>query len=221
VRYSQSRYRHPSDDVADAAPTVEASVQGTATPAHAARGRRKAEGGAESLLAVTAHWPWQDWTLPPSRLRGRRRRSPVPVDPLTDLALDDAVIVEGERDETYASGRGAGNAPVTRCYTVRVMSDDAPKSAFELAMQRLRQKDKDTDVDARPLTDAQKAAIAEVRQVFTAKSAEQEILHQAALRKAVTRQEVELLKENLRRDVERLVSDRDRKIGEIRGETSP
>jgi hypothetical protein len=101
------------------------------------------------------------------------------------------------------------------------MSDDAPKSAFELAMQRLRQKDKDTNVGARPLTDAQKAAIAEVRQVFTAKSAEQEILHQAALRKAVTRQEVELLNENLRRDVERLVSDRDRKIAEIKGEASP
>ena len=43
----------------------------------------------------------------------------------------------------------------------------------------------------------------------------------AALRKAVTRQEVELLNENLRRDVERLVSDRDRKIGEIRGDATP
>ena len=142
------------------------------------------------------------------------------LDPPTDLDLDDAVIVEGERDEAYASGRARAST-ATRCYTVREMSDDAPKSAFELAMQRLRQKDKDTDVDARPLTDAQKAAIAEIRQVFTAKSAEGEILHQAALRKAATRQEVELLKENLRRDVERLVSDRDRKIGEIRGEASP
>jgi hypothetical protein len=37
------------------------------------------------------------------------------------------------------------------------MSDDAPKSAFELAMQRLRQKDKETDVGARPLSDAQQA----------------------------------------------------------------
>ena len=43
------------------------------------------------------------------------------------------------------------------------MSDDAPKSAFDLAMQRLRQKDKEADVEARPLTDAQKAAIAEIR----------------------------------------------------------
>jgi len=101
------------------------------------------------------------------------------------------------------------------------MSDDAPKSAFELAMQRLQQKDKEANVGDRPLTDAQKVAIAEVRQVFTAKSAEREILHRAALRKAGTHEEVELLNENLRRDVERLVSDRDRKIGEIRGEASP
>ena len=50
---------------------------------------------------------------------------------------------------------------------MRAMSDDAPKSAFELAMQRLRQKDKETDVDARPLTDAQKAAIAEGPAKFT------------------------------------------------------
>jgi hypothetical protein len=101
------------------------------------------------------------------------------------------------------------------------MPDDAPKSAFELAMQRLRQKDKETDREARPLTDAQKTAIAEARQVYTAKTAEREILHQAALRKAGTREEVELLNENLRRDLERLASDRDRKIAEIRGEGSP
>jgi len=101
------------------------------------------------------------------------------------------------------------------------MSDDAPKSAFELAMQRLRLKDKEANVDDRPLTDAQKAAIAEVRQVFTAKAAEREILHQAALRNATTREEVELLKDNLRRDLERLASDRDHKIGEIRGDASP
>ena len=101
------------------------------------------------------------------------------------------------------------------------MSDDGPKSAFELAMQRLRQKDKETDVGARPLSDAQKAAIAEARQAYTAKTAEREILHQAALRKAGTREEVELLNENLRRDLERLASDRARKIAEIRGEASP
>src|SRR3970282_1826550 len=60
------------------------------------------------------------------------------------------------------------------------MSDDAPKNAFELAMQRLRQKDKEAGVDARPLTDAQKTAVAEVRQVYKAKTAEAEILRAAA-----------------------------------------
>ncbi|MBI1846839.1 MAG: hypothetical protein HYR86_07690 [Candidatus Rokubacteria bacterium] len=101
------------------------------------------------------------------------------------------------------------------------MADDAPLSAYELAMARLRQKDKEDKVDARPLTDAQKAAIAEAREVYTARSAEREILHQAALRKATTHEEVEALDEKLRRDMGRLANDRDRKIAEIRSDASP
>jgi hypothetical protein len=100
------------------------------------------------------------------------------------------------------------------------MADDAPKSAYELAMQRLRQKDKEAEVETRPLTDAQKAAIAEARQIYTAKAAEREILHQAALRKAQSHEEVEALNDNLRRDLERLASERDRKIAEVRGQPS-
>ena len=88
------------------------------------------------------------------------------------------------------------------------MSDDRPKSAFELAMERLRQKDAEAGTDERPLTDEQKAAIAEAR--------EREILHQAALRQAGTHEEVAQLNENFRRDTERLANDRDRKISEIR-----
>jgi hypothetical protein len=100
------------------------------------------------------------------------------------------------------------------------MSDDGPKSAFELAMERLRQKDKDAGIDERPLTDEQKAAIAEARQFYEAKVAEREILHQAALRKAGTREEIERLNEDLRRDKERLASNRDRKFAEIRRESA-
>ncbi len=100
------------------------------------------------------------------------------------------------------------------------MSDDAPKTAYELAMERLRQKDKETGVDDGPLADAQKAAITEIRQFYKAKSAEIEILHQAALRKARTREEIEQLNENLRRDNERLASERDRKIAETRKKAS-
>ena len=100
------------------------------------------------------------------------------------------------------------------------MSDDGPKSAFDLAMERLRQKDKDAGIDERPLTDEQKAGLAEARQFYEAKVAEREILHQAALRKAGTPEEVERLNEDLRRDKERLASNRDRKFAEIRRESS-
>jgi hypothetical protein len=96
------------------------------------------------------------------------------------------------------------------------MSSDAPKSAYELAMERLRQKDKETSVEERPLTDKQKAAIAEARQFHQAKSAEREILHQSALAAARTHEEVDKLNDELRRDQERLASDRDRKIAEVR-----
>ena len=95
------------------------------------------------------------------------------------------------------------------------MTDNAPKSAFELAMERLRQKDK-ARIEDRPLTDEQKAAIAEVRQMYQAKGAEREILHQAALRKAASHEEVEQLNEALRRDTERMAGERDRKIAAIR-----
>jgi hypothetical protein len=94
--------------------------------------------------------------------------------------------------------------------------DDAPKSAYEIAMARLRQKDREANVEERPLTDAQKTAIAEARQFYTARVAEREILHQSALAAASTREEIERLNDNLRTDRERLASDRDRKIAEIR-----
>ena len=96
------------------------------------------------------------------------------------------------------------------------MTNDRPKSAFELAMERLREKDKEGGVVERPLTDAQKAAIAEARNIYDAKMAEREILHRDALRKAKTREEIAKLNDELAQDHDRLVRDRDRKIAEIR-----
>jgi len=96
------------------------------------------------------------------------------------------------------------------------MSNDAPKSAFELAMERLRQKDREEGVVERPLTDEQKAAIAEVRKVYEAKVAEREILHRDALQKAKSHEEIRKLGEELAQDCGRFVRDRDRKIAEIR-----
>jgi len=96
------------------------------------------------------------------------------------------------------------------------MSDEAPKTAFELAMERLRQKDREVGTAERRLTDEQKASIAEVRRSYQAKVAEREILHRDAPAKARTQEEVEKLDEALRIDLDRLAGDRDRKIDEIR-----
>jgi hypothetical protein len=100
------------------------------------------------------------------------------------------------------------------------MADDGPKSSFELAMERLRKKDKDASVEDRPLTEEQKAAIAEARQFHTAKVAELDILHQAALAGAASHEDIQRLNENLRRDKDRLAGERDRKIAQIRSQKS-
>ena len=97
------------------------------------------------------------------------------------------------------------------------MKDEAPKSAYELAMERLRQKDKDAGVVERSVTDEQKAAIAELRRVYEAKQAEREILHQASLRKAADPESFAALEEDYRKERERVAAERDRKIEEIRG----
>jgi hypothetical protein len=96
------------------------------------------------------------------------------------------------------------------------VTDSGPKSAYELAMERLRLKDKEGGVVERPLTSEQKAAIAEARRVYEAKVAEREILHRDALRQAKSHEEVQKLNEELARDRDRYTRDRDRKIGEIR-----
>lgn len=96
------------------------------------------------------------------------------------------------------------------------MASDGPKSAFELAMERLRQKDREEGVVERPLGDEQKAAIAEVRKIYESKVAEREILHRDALRKAQGSDEVTKLNAELTQDLGRLARDRDRRIGEIK-----
>ena len=99
------------------------------------------------------------------------------------------------------------------------MADDgAPKSAFDLAMERLRKKDAEEGVTARPMTDEQKAALAEVRSVYEAKLAEQEILQQASMnsRLAADPAELEEIGRQFRRERERLTSERDARLEKIR-----
>ena len=95
--------------------------------------------------------------------------------------------------------------------------DDAPKTAYEIILERLKKKDRDEGVEDRPVTDEQRARIAELRQVYEARLAEREILHHSALRRAAHDPEaVEKLEEEYRRDRERITSERDRKIEEVR-----
>ena len=95
--------------------------------------------------------------------------------------------------------------------------DDAPKSAYEIAMARLRQKDKDEGVVERPLTEEQRAGIAEARKVAEARLAEREIMHRSSLAGAADPAAFEKLEEEYRRDRERIAYDRDKKIEQIRG----
>jgi hypothetical protein len=97
------------------------------------------------------------------------------------------------------------------------MTDEKPlKSAVELAMERLAKKDADAGVESRPLTDAQKAAIAEARNFYDAKIAEREVLHQSQMRASIDPAARETLAVEYRRDRERLVSERDNKIEKLR-----
>ena len=98
------------------------------------------------------------------------------------------------------------------------MADEAPKSALELAMERLRKKDAAEGVVDKPLTDDQKAQIAEVRQVYAAKIAQEEILHKSKLATTWDPDERMKLEDGYRRDVQRMHDDRDRKIEKIRSQ---
>jgi len=94
--------------------------------------------------------------------------------------------------------------------------DDAPKTAYEIILERLKKKDRDEGVEERPLSGEQRARIAEIRRVYDARLAEREILHQSARRKAGDLEELDRLEEEYRRDRERIASERDRKMDEVR-----
>ena len=94
--------------------------------------------------------------------------------------------------------------------------DKSLKSAYELAIERLRKQDEDAGVERRTLTDAQKAAIAEARNFYDSKLAESEVLHQSTLRTLADPGAREALDQDYRRDRERLITERDAKIERIR-----
>jgi hypothetical protein len=95
--------------------------------------------------------------------------------------------------------------------------EDRPKSAVELAMERLRQKDSDAGVFERAPTAEQKAAIAEARSLHASKMAELEILHRSKMAGLFDPAERVQAEDDYRREVMRVNDDLERKIGKIRG----
>ena len=91
------------------------------------------------------------------------------------------------------------------------------KSAYELAMERLKKKDADEGISERALSDEQKQEIAEIRKTYGAKLAQEEILFKSKSAGLLDPDSLRLLQENYRRDVDRLTHERDRKIEKVRG----
>ena len=96
--------------------------------------------------------------------------------------------------------------------------DDAPKSAVELAMEKLRA----SGFSETQLTDAQKAEIAEIRSRCRAKIAELEIHHEGKLRGIASFEEAQILQDELTKEKARLeveMSQRGRRDSDSDGES--
>lgn len=83
-------------------------------------------------------------------------------------------------------------------------------------MERLKKKDEEAGVESRPVTEAQKAQIAEIRNFYEAKLAEAQVMHQSKLRAVFDPADREALELEYRRERERLTDERERKIEKVR-----
>ena len=96
------------------------------------------------------------------------------------------------------------------------MPDDEPKSAWEIAMEKLKARG---DSDIPSLTEEQKTEIAEIRTRFRAKLAELEIRHQDVLKKAAAQgasDAIDKLRAEFTRDKERLREDEETLLKRVR-----
>ena len=89
------------------------------------------------------------------------------------------------------------------------------KSQYELAMERFKKSDAEEGVERKPLTETQKAAIAEIRNFYKAKLAEIETLHQGRQMTGDPAEQAAREAE-YQRDRVRLSSERDAKIEKVR-----
>lgn len=99
---------------------------------------------------------------------------------------------------------------------MNMAENSGPKSSVELAMERLRKRDEDSGVERTPLTDEQKASIAETRNFYAAKLAQEDVLYQSKVVELMDPAEREVLQQRFRREREHLTTERDAKIEKIR-----
>jgi hypothetical protein len=92
----------------------------------------------------------------------------------------------------------------------------APKSSFDLAMERLRANDRKAGVEEIKLSPAQKEKIAEARSVAASRFAEREILFRDAMQKTGDPAERERAEREYQLDRQRITDDRERAIEAIR-----
>jgi hypothetical protein len=90
--------------------------------------------------------------------------------------------------------------------------DNGPKSSYELAMERLQKRDLEAGVERQPVSEAQKKAIAEIRNFYGAKLAELEVLHQGRMRSTLDASQRAAREQEYRRDRELLSSEREAKL---------
>lgn len=93
---------------------------------------------------------------------------------------------------------------------------DTPKSSIDIVMERLRKKDAEAGTAQQTLTDAQRAAIAEVRNVYEAQAAERRIMHQSEVAGLFDPAQLEERDILMRRDLDRFERERDEKVKRIR-----
>ena len=99
------------------------------------------------------------------------------------------------------------------------MTDDTgPKTAYEVAMERLRKKDAEAGIERQVVTAEQKVAIAEIRNLYEGKLAQLEVVYEGQMRSLLDPTEREALEGQYRRDRERLNSERDVRVTKARGE---
>ncbi len=97
------------------------------------------------------------------------------------------------------------------------MSDDeAPKSAVELAMEKLRA----DGFEEKKLTDNQKSEIADIRSLCRAKVAEFEIQQEAKMRAVGSMEELELLRAEVSQEKARLEREMETKVSAVREQES-